>query len=91
MRNEKPTKVFSQDIRINCWIAINEITGAKAIMQSLWKDKIKNPDKKHLAFDMLMDLLRKSTTHQSHSPHLVSIYKEQLCEIIKIKNLLERT
>jgi hypothetical protein len=85
MKEEQPIEVFSQEIGINCWIAINEITKVKVMMNRLLKDRVNNPDKEHLTFDTLVEVLKKSTYEQLYSERLVNYYKDKLCEVLKIE------
>ena len=82
MDEVKPIEVFSQEIGINCWAAINEITEVKVLLNVLLKRKVENPTGDHSVFDAVVEVLEKSRYERFYSVKLVDYYRDKLTQIL---------
>lgn len=84
MKEEQPIEVFSQEIGLNCWYALNEIREAKVLINILLKKKIENPEGDNSIFDAVCELLEKSRYEQFYSVELMNYYKDRIKKILSL-------
>ena len=83
-KDEQIKEVFSQEIGINMWYALNTLSGSRAMVQDLLIKRLESPDEDHSEWKEIHVLIAGSIYEPDISPRMIETYQLELKRILQL-------